>query len=194
MSLAAAGYDVHLIAASERSEAYRLQDVTIHPLAICSSRQKRFARRSRVAQMAADLKPDLFHVHEPELLGSTIAHAGSRPVVYDVHESYLDILMERDWVPSGAKPIVRIFWDMWERHLINQCAAVVTATDHIAERYIPLHRRVVAIRNFTDVSFETPETALADRDGRTCVFAGTILQVQMWLILFVHWEFCTGGG
>jgi glycosyltransferase involved in cell wall biosynthesis len=175
MSLAAAGYEVHLFAASERSKPYNLQGVTVHPLPICKSRKDRFARRDYVARMAASLKPDLFHVHEPELLGSVIARARSRPVVYDVHESYLDILKERDWVPRPTRPIVQYAWDRWERRLIKQCAGIVTATDHIAERYIPLHRHVVAIRNFTDVSFGAAEDRSADRDGRTCVFAGTIL-------------------
>jgi glycosyltransferase involved in cell wall biosynthesis len=174
MSLAAAGYEVHLFGVSERSEPYNLGEVAVHPLPICSSRIKRFARRSRIAQMAADLRPDLFHVHEPELLGSVIACAGSRPVVYDVHESYLDILTERDWIPQWAKPFARFAWDKWERHLVQQCAAIVTVTDHIAERYIPLHPRVVTIRNFTDIPIEATETWLADRDGHTCVFAGTI--------------------
>lgn len=174
MSLAAAGYDVHLIAASERSETYRLRGVTIHPLPICPSRGRRFARRSRVAQMAADLKPDLFHVHEPELLGSTIFCAGSRPVVYDVHESYLDVLTESDWIPPWARPFVRFAWDRWERHFVPQCAGIVAATDHIAERYLSLHPRVVSIRNFTDVSIEPQPSKLADRDGRTCVLAGTL--------------------
>jgi glycosyltransferase involved in cell wall biosynthesis len=175
VSLSAAGYEVHLLAASERSEPYRLRGVTVHPLPICPSRRRRFARRFRVAQMAADLKPDLFHVHEPELLGSMIACAGSRPVVYDVHESYLDILTEREWIPPRVKPFARFVWDRWERHLLQRCAAIVAATDHIAERYLRLHPRVVSIRNFTDVSIEAAESTLADRDGRTCVFAGTIL-------------------
>jgi glycosyltransferase involved in cell wall biosynthesis len=125
--------------------------------------------------MAVGLHPDLFHVHEPELLGSVIAHAGSRPVVYDVHESYLDVLRERDWVPRWGKPFVQFAWDRWERHLINHCAAIVTATDHIAKRYALFHRRVVPVRNFTDVSLEAAETRIAERDGRTCVFAGTIV-------------------
>ncbi len=80
---------------------YRERGVFVHPLPESGSRWDRFARRFEVARMAADLKPDLFHVHEPELLGGVIARAQSKPVIYDVHESYLDVLQEREWVPIG---------------------------------------------------------------------------------------------
>jgi glycosyltransferase involved in cell wall biosynthesis len=174
-ALSSAGYEIHLFAVSEQTKPYLVRGVMVHPLPVSASRRQRFGRRSRVAEMAASLKPDLFHVHEPELLGSTIAHAGSRPVVYDVHESYLDILMEREWIPSMIRPVARLAWDKWERRLIPHCAAIVTATNHITERYRSLHPRVVAIRNFTDVSIQLSESEVAKRDGFTCVFAGTIL-------------------
>jgi glycosyltransferase involved in cell wall biosynthesis len=174
-SLSSVGYEVHLFAVSDRIEPYRVKDVIVHPLPECSSRRQRFSRRSRIAEMAENLNPDIFHVHEPELLGSTIARAGSRPVVYDVHESYLDILMERQWVPSPVRPLARLAWDKWERRLTPKCAAIVAATDHIAERYLSLHPRVVSIRNFTDISIQASEIDFANRDGFTCVFAGTIL-------------------
>src|SRR5947209_1979853 len=67
-TLAEVGYDVHLLAIAGTSQPYTDQRVTIHPLPPCS-RLESFARRSSVARMAAELQPDLFHVHEPELLG-----------------------------------------------------------------------------------------------------------------------------
>lgn len=175
VSLSSAGHEVHLLAVSDRTRPYQVHGVTIHPLAACSSRSQRFRRRARVAEIAADFRPDLFHVHEPELLGPTIARAGSRPVVYDVHESYLDILTERDWIPSAIRPMARTAWDRWERRLVAKCAAIVAATDYITERYLPLHPNVIPIRNFADVSAQACTVDSAARDDRTCVFAGTIL-------------------
>jgi UDP:flavonoid glycosyltransferase YjiC (YdhE family) len=92
--LAKAGYEVHLLAQGNGPEAYEEKGVVIHPLPESEGRRQRYTRASRVAQLAADLKPDLFHVHEPDLLGPVIAKAGSRPVIYDVHESFLDRLNE----------------------------------------------------------------------------------------------------
>ena len=86
----------------------------------------------QVAARAAALKPDLFHVHEPELLGPVIARAGSTPVIWDVHESYLDVLAERRWIPGFARPAARIAWNWRERRLVARCAGVVVVTERIA--------------------------------------------------------------
>jgi glycosyltransferase involved in cell wall biosynthesis len=173
VSLAEAGYEVHLFAVGEGAEAYCNRGVMIHPLPKCLTRRERFARRSRVAQMAANLKPDLFHVHEPELLGSVIAYAHSRPVIYDVHESYLDVLMEPHWIPSRLRPIARFAWDKRERQLLRRCAGVVVVTERIAQRYYQLHNKVQVVSNFPDLS-QIEALPSARRDSITCVFAGML--------------------
>jgi glycosyltransferase involved in cell wall biosynthesis len=174
VSLVEAGYEVHLFAVGKGTEAYCHRGVMIHPLPISQSRSERLMRRSCVAQMAADLKPDLFHVHEPELLGSVTRYAGSRPVVYDVHESYLDVLKERDWIPKWLRPIVGSAWERWERQLVRRCAGVVVVTERIAQRYNRFHEKVRVVSNYPDVS-GIEDLPPVTRDGITCVFAGVLM-------------------
>ena len=176
VSLAAAGYEVHLIAAGPGDGGgapYIERGVTIHPLPPARSRRARLARRSQVAKLAASLAPDLFHVHEPELLGPTISRAGSRPVIWDVHESYLDVLGAREWIPAFLRPLARGAWGRRERQLLRRCAGVVVVTERIGQRYRQLHSRVEIVSNFPQLEgWDTlPQPA---RDGRTCVFAGAL--------------------
>jgi glycosyltransferase involved in cell wall biosynthesis len=171
--LARAGYEVHLLAQGKGTEAYKEKEVVIHPLPEPTSSWQRHTRASRVAQMAADLRPDLFHVHEPDLLGPVIARAGSRPVIYDVHESYLDLLSETVSMPAFVKPLVRIAWDQWERRLVRRCAAVVTVTETIAKRYKSLIKNVCVVANFPDWQ-SMDDLSSVQRDGATCVMAGTL--------------------
>ena len=132
------------------------------------------AHRSRVAARAAALKPDLFHVHEPELLGPVIARAGSTPVIWDVHESYLDVLAERKWIPAVRRePAARLAWNWRERRLVARCAGVVVVTERIAKRYRQLHARVDVVANYPDLS-RLVGLPPAARDGRTCCFVGGI--------------------
>ncbi|WHZ28967.1 MAG: hypothetical protein OJF51_003767 [Nitrospira sp.] len=171
--LAKAGYDVHLLAQGKGTQAYQEKGVTIHPLPPSKGRIQRYISSSRVAQIAADLKPDLFHVHEPALLGPVIARAGSLPVIYDVHESFLDMLAENTWLPIWGKPFARVAWDYWERQLVRQCAGVVVVTDPIAKRYASLHPNVRVIANYPEWS-AGENLPPATRDGRTCVIAGAL--------------------
>ena len=171
--LARAGYEVHLLAQGKRIEAYEHNGVRIHPLPEPGTRRQRYMRASRIAQLAADLKPDLFHVHEPDLLGAVISRAGSRPVLYDVHESYLDLVNENNWMPSWLKPFARTAWDQWERRLVRRCAGIVTVTEVIAKRYKSLNNNVCVVANFPDWQ-SMDEAAPVQRDGSTCVMAGTL--------------------
>src|SRR5262249_16318078 len=122
--LARAGYEVHLIAEGKGSKEYEEKGVILHPLSECTSRIERYTRAVRIAQIAASLSADLYHVHEPDLLGPVIAKARNQPVIYDVHESYLDMLSENTWLPSFMKPVVRQAWDQWERYWVRRCAGI----------------------------------------------------------------------
>lgn len=172
-TLAKAGYEVHLLAEGSGSTAYQEQGVILHPLPKAESRWRRYARSARVAQLAADLKPDLFHVHEPDLIGPVIARAGSRPVVFDVHETYLDQLQGSAWIPKLVKPLVLLAWDQWEQRCVRRCAAVVVTTKLQGLRYSPLNNNVRLIANYPDLQWNE-ELPPIERDGVTCVFAGVL--------------------
>jgi len=171
--LARVGYEVHLLAQGIGSKAYEEKGVVIHPLPEPKNRWERYTRASYVARLAANLNPDLFHVHEPDLLGPVLSKAGSRPVIYDVHESYLDILNENNWMPSWIKPFTRMAWDLWERRLVRRCAAVVTVAGTIARRYRSFNEAVSVVANFPDCQ-RMDEPIAAQKDGLTCVMAGTL--------------------
>src|SRR5262249_53216843 len=122
---------------------------------------------------AASLAPDLFHVHEPELLGPVLKRAGSRPVIWDVHESYLDVAMAREWIPRWLRPLTREAWDRRERTLLSRCAGVAVATGPIAERYRRLHRNVQVVANYPRRPAAARPTR-APSNGNTCAFAGSL--------------------
>ena len=173
-SLAKYGYDVHLIATSpDFRDTYVSRGVTIHPLPKSPSRWARLRRHSQVARLAADLSPDLYHVHEPELLGAVVAVAGSCPVIWDVHEPYLENIATRDWIPKPLKPFVRVAWNWKERSLLRHCAAVVVATEWLAPRYHDLHERVVVIANFPRLP-ENLADSPSERRPNSLVFTGCL--------------------
>jgi glycosyltransferase involved in cell wall biosynthesis len=101
-----------------------------------------------------------------------LAKAGSRPVIWDSREPFEILLREREWIPAPLRPVAAWLWDRQERRHVRRCAAVITVTEPIAKRYRTMHERVVVLANFPRVeSLPAPSTA---RDGKTCVYAGTI--------------------
>lgn len=172
-ALAEAGYEVHLIATDPAPQAYERHGVTIHPLEHVISSRERIRRRHQVARMAAELRPDILHVHEPELLGPVIKSSGQTPVIFDAHELYVEVLLDREWLPRWIRPVARAAWDVYERWLLRQCVAVFAATEGVAARYRPLHPRTIVLANFPDLREHLAMPAPA-RSGRDCVFSGTL--------------------
>lgn len=173
-SLAQEGYDVHLVATDKHPTSYKSEDVTIHPLPHPKSRLDRIRRRWKVANIAARLSADLYHVHEPELLGPILDCVGDTPVIYDVHESFLDVLGQREWIPRIVRPLAKTLWRRLEARLVGKCRAIVTVVEPIAERYRNLHDRVEIVRNFPDFSCEEFNGIPPSERKQACVFAGTL--------------------
>lgn len=172
-ALAKAGYEVHLFATGPESREYVQEGVVIHPLPECNSRRARYFRIRSIARMAAAIQPDIYHVHEPDLLGPVLREAGARPVLYDVHEYFIDVLGASPWMPRWLSPVVSCAWDYWERRLVRRCAGVITVTEPIAGRYVTLNSNVRVVANYPDrESIDAP--LLVERDGKTCVMAGSI--------------------
>ncbi len=172
--LAELGYEVHLIAADSAQAPYQHENrVWVHPVPYIESSLKRMARRGQVAKIAAALKPDLYHVHEPELLGSILTRKRGKPVIFDAHELYVEVLRDREWIPEAVRPLLSTAWDRWERMLVKRCAGLIVVTEGVADHYRNIHKKMVIVANFPDL---TPHLSLPapQRDGVTCIFSGSL--------------------
>ena len=173
-SLAQAGYEVHLVATDKNPTSYQSGKVTIHPLPFPKSRFERLSRRWKVADIAARVSADLYHVHEPDLLSPVLNRVGDKPVIYDVHESYLDLLGHRSWIPAPVRPLAQALWQRSEAKSVRKCRAIVAVAEPIAERYSKLHERVEIIRNFPDLSRDEFNGVPPHDREPACVLAGTL--------------------
>ncbi len=172
LSLRRAGHEVHLLARSDETRTFQKDGVYIHPVPVFRTRRERLLGRRQVARIAASIDPDVYHVHEPELLGSVIHFARQRPVVWDVHEIYSGEILTKEWIPAVLRPCVKLAWEFRERSLIKRCAAVVAVSEWLAVRYRSLHTRVVVLNNFPIVSADVPDKGLRNRQA--LIFTGTI--------------------
>lgn len=89
-ALAAAGYEVHLVAAAPPAD--EVDGVTFHSVSRDRTRppaRRQWARQVRAARHAFRLRASVYHLQEPHLipLGLCLKLVGAR-IVYDVHEDY----------------------------------------------------------------------------------------------------------
>ena len=143
-SLVKAGHDVTLIAPRETDQPETIEGVAIHPLPMPQNRRQRMSRTVRLAlQAALDLDADLYHLHDPELLGiarrlrrRARQHRGPqrRPVVFDMHENLPKDLLTKPWLPRLLRQPVSRAAALAQRILLPGLA-VVMAEESYADDY-----------------------------------------------------------
>ncbi len=105
-ALAAKGHEVTLIASAPFAD-----EVGVHS----SSWNERIAPAGRVSRIILALRAalsenaDVYHFHDPELISLGLALKLVRPsktVVYDVHEDYPSMMLDKYWIPTPVRPLI----------------------------------------------------------------------------------------
>jgi glycosyltransferase involved in cell wall biosynthesis len=147
VTLADAGYDVTLIAPG--AESVVTEGVRLLGLPVPRSRWGRIARTgARVLRMAAELEPDLVHIHDPELLPWALytKRRHGMAMVYDVHEDVPLQMRGKYYLPRVLRTPLALFANGVEKTTARQLDAVVAATPQIARQF-PADR-TVTVQNF----------------------------------------------
>jgi glycosyltransferase involved in cell wall biosynthesis len=176
-TLANAGYDVVVVAAGAAPEplphGVRLRSVP-RP-------RNRFERMTRtvwdVFRAALQERADLYHFHDPELIGAGIALRllGAR-VVFDVHEDIPQDIADKPWIAPALRGTVALASTLVLRAIQPFYSAIVTATPTIAKRF-PRSRTVV-VCNYPRIE----DLPSVDRDSAeqesTAIYLGSITELR----------------
>ncbi len=179
-SLAAAGFDAHLIipaTAAEVAEA-RTLGITLHSLGD-DARPGRLSRMTRrmahARRLAREVDADLYHFHDPELIGLGLAlkRAGKK-VVMDVHEDLASQILGKAWIRPWLRPFVARAARRAEHFGARRFDAVVAAYPFVGTLFEREARRVAVVRNFP-LLHELPEEARPANTPRdTVAYVGGI--------------------
>jgi glycosyltransferase involved in cell wall biosynthesis len=157
VTLAQSGYDVVLVAPGEQRAPWA--GVRHRAVPLPRNRIDRLTRTMwHVLKAALDEKADIYHFHDPELIGAglVLRMRGAR-VVYDVHEDVPLDIRTKPWIPKPVRGVVSAAARTVLRAVQNAFSAIVPATPSIAESFT--HRRTVIVRNYPRFD------ELAARDG-----------------------------
>lgn len=103
-SLQEAGFDVHLLVTGTEDQVRA--GVQVHGLERPAGRRGRLLLAGAVLKKARALRPDLVHVHDPELIpvGLAAARSTGAKFVYDSHEDLIKQLVDKPYIrpDSGA--------------------------------------------------------------------------------------------
>jgi glycosyltransferase involved in cell wall biosynthesis len=163
-TLAAAGFDVHLVVPHDRDEM--VDGVRIHGIPRAPTRLRRMtAGPLRVLREALRLRADAYHFHDPELIpvGLVLKAMGKR-VIYDAHEDLPKSILGKGYLPGWlVAPLSRVV-GMVERAAARTFDLAVLARDDIAGSFQGSGRSLL-IRNFPKREVFTGRARVGRSDG-----------------------------
>ncbi len=177
-TLVQAGYEVVLIAPYDK-ESESVGGVQIMGLPRYKRRFYRPLNWWRILRTALRQKADVYHFHDPELLpiGLLIKLLSGRPVIYDVHEHYPELILTKEWVPAWLRRVISILFRHLENDLASFIDALVVVNDKLAERFSG-KGQVVTVANYLRIeekaSDRTVEATYGLKRRSYLVYAGLI--------------------
>lgn len=176
-TLAAAGYDVVLIAA-EGSPALP-PGVRLRTVGAPRNRVDRMSRTVwRVYRAALEERADIYHFHDPELMGiGLLLRMHGARVIFDVHEDIPYDIADKVWIAPPLRPPVAAASAVVLRAMQGLYSGVVTATPAIARRFRNEH--TVVVRNYPSLEElpQGPSPSFADRPANV-VYVGSITELR----------------
>ena len=180
VSLFKAGHKVSLMACKTVDIPFDL-DVDIIELPKYLNRKKHFLFTSvlGVIRKARELKADVYHIHDPELLiaGLYLRLLGYI-VIYDTHENNPASILSKPYLSGKFKrKFISILFDKFELFAASKMSAIVTATDDIAVRFKKFKPTV--IRNFPIApDFSTITTPEKKKTKDVVIFVGGMTRIR----------------
>jgi glycosyltransferase involved in cell wall biosynthesis len=179
VTLAKAGYIVSLIVADNLDDEIK-DGVAIYSVGQQNGRFKRMLKTpQQIYAKILQLKPDVVHFHDPELLptGSKLAKLGFK-VVYDVHEDVPKQVLNKHWIPKSLSPFVSIGVKLLEKFCAEKFYGIVTATPIIAERFKQYNPNTISLCNYPLLSeLDASYTSWSNRENVLC-YIGSISQTR----------------
>jgi glycosyltransferase involved in cell wall biosynthesis len=149
VTLAKAGYDVMLIVADDLSDEMQ-NGVRIYSVGKQATRKQRMLKTPQdIYNKVIQLKPDVVHFHDPELMliGCKLAKRGYK-VVYDVHEDLPKQVLNKHWLPKIIRPLVSKCVAYLEKRCAGRFYGIVAATPIIAKRFKQYNPNTIDICNY----------------------------------------------
>ncbi len=177
VSLAAAGFDVSLVASNG-------QDEERNGVKLFSTKSVKRGRLGRmiytareVYHKALSIDADIYHFHDPELLrfAKRLKRKG-KIVIYDAHEDLPRQIMGKEYL--RFKSLVSSIVESYENHVARRVDLVITATPFIAERFRKINPNTIDINNFPLLSEIDVLKGSTERDHKRICFIGNISKIR----------------
>lgn len=177
-ALVEAGFQVSVVVADGKGDEQQL-GYQVFDIGFPKNRLSRIFKSSKkVLKKALELKADIYHLHDPELLfiGKRLIKLG-KTVIYDAHEDVPRQILSKYWINIYIRKMISSMAEVVENRICRQFNLIITATPFIRERFLKINSNVIDINNFPimDLNFEFPEW---ESKKQEICYIGSITEVR----------------
>lgn len=173
-SLAASGFDTFLVVPNTSSTVINGVNVVGVPCHNTGRLSRMLNTTKKVISTAINLKADIYHFHDPELLlyAKTLKKSGAK-VIYDAHEDLPRQILDKPYLPKFFRGIISWLVEKVENYVLkNHVSGVVTATPYIKKRFEKIGLNTANINNYPILAaFNTPGK-WTERTSEVCYVGG----------------------
>lgn len=180
-SLSNMGYEVYLLV-NDEIENEKVEEVNIISTKFMpNSRWERFIKANKIIlEMAIDIKADIYHFHDPDLIGLALTLKKSSPyvkIIFDSHEDVSAQILEKEWIPILLRKSVSRLFEIYQENRLPWFDYLIGVTPHLVKKLKRINKRTEMITNYPllDKSTDTLKrnNILLSKKNQIC-FAGGI--------------------
>jgi len=150
-----------ILIAPARFERTRQDGVKIIGLPPYRARWGRPLNWLRLLTHCVRLRPDVIHLHDPELLAIVpllrVYFKSKTRIVYDVHEYFISSIAHKPWLPSSLRSLSARLAQLAERTLGKGVDGLIFVVEEQSPLYADWQANKIVIHNYPDLdAFQTP--------------------------------------
>lgn len=181
ISLKNAGHNVTLLVAdglgNEQIEGINILDVGLQPSRI----RHLLISSKQIVDKALQLNADIYHFHDPDLLIQIRRLAKNHKVIFDSHEDFPKLMLQRDYIPHFLRKILFHLARYIEKKTYKKLSAVVTSTDNIRNKFLSYghYKTVISVKNFPIVDIYAQNTEKTfNSEPFSAVYVGGLTKIR----------------
>ncbi|MBQ6819397.1 MAG: glycosyltransferase family 4 protein [Clostridia bacterium] len=128
---------------------------------------------NKVYQVAKQVDADVYHMHDPELLGIGKKLSKKALTIFDSHEDTASQILSKDYIPKLMRRMISWGFGVREKYASKKFSAIITATDTISDVFVNKGcKKVVTVNNFPMLEEFLAPSPYENRENAICYIGG----------------------